>query len=67
MVLINITNLVGPSSKGYLLLSSPHSLDLPPKKESIYNVSKLGRTRGDKWSGEVDYQEPLAGCKQSRL
>jgi len=24
--------------------------DLPPKKESSYNVSKLGQKRGDKWS-----------------
>ena len=23
--------------------------DLPPKKESSYNVSKLGQKRGDKW------------------
>ena len=38
-------------------------LDLPPKKESSYNVSKIGQKGGNKWSGEVDYQEPLTENK----
>jgi hypothetical protein len=32
--------------------SGLHSTDLPPEKESRYNVSKIRQKRGDKWSGK---------------
>ena len=34
--------------------------DLPPKKESSYNVSLEGRQRGDKWSERTSLRSRLS-------